>query len=153
MFRRRAAWREDLLVRRLVLTWVFIEARWESLSRSRRMRVGPVKLRQLTAGIRRLEERKLTTNGSKLVDLLQEQAMLGYVAARIALDLGQGQRAMDFARDFRDSFELAFSIAQQDDFDSVVWDGLSKRIGERYNEVRAAWLSVDLEAESPRKPI
>ena len=77
MFRRRAAWREDLLVRRLVLTWVFIEARWESLSRSRRMRVGPVKLRQLTAEIRRLEERKLTTNDSKLVDLLQEQAMLG----------------------------------------------------------------------------
>jgi len=88
-----------------------------------------------------------------LVDLLQKQAMLGVVAARIALDLGQGQRAMDFAQEFRDRFELAFSIAQQDDFDAVVWGELSKRIGERYNEVRAAWLSVDLAAESPREPI
>lgn len=80
--------------------------------------------------------------------------MLGVVAARIALDLGQGQRAMDFAREFRARFELAFSIAQQDDdFDAVLWGELAKRIGERYNGVRAAWLSVDLAAGSPREPI
>jgi hypothetical protein len=153
MFRRSVAWRHDVLVWRLVQSWVFIEARWASSSGSRRTKVGPVRLGQLTSGIRRLEERKRTANGSKLVDLLQQQVMLGSVAARIALDLGQSQNAMDLAREFRDRFELALSIAQQDEFDAEVWGGLSKAVVERYNEVRAAWLSVDLAVGARRKPI
>jgi hypothetical protein len=151
MFRRSASWRQDWLVWKLVQSWVLIEARWASSSESRRKKVGPVKLGQLTAGIQRLEERKQTANGSNLVDLLQQQAMLGSVAARIALDLGQSQKAMDFAQELRDRFELAFSIAQQDEFDAEVWGGLSKAVIERYNEVRAAWLSVDL--ATGRKPV
>jgi hypothetical protein len=91
--------------------------------------------------MQRLEERKLTSNDSKLVDLLQQQVMLGSVAARIALDLGQDQNAMNFAREFRDRFELAFRIARQDEFDADLWGGLSKAVGQRYNEVLAAWLS------------